>query len=186
MTSTAVTAPDFSGDAFRRRVADHITQTFGSLLPEDQFRALVDAQVKFFFDTPREFTFKTEDIIDKSRGYNDKIGTRLLLNTKITPFQQMVWELVKEHVSERLKQYFADGGNSEIEKYLNQWTALKEFKDHQIADVNKLALAMVARAFADQFNLGVNTVRNEMALKFQAAGMPDVSNFLYSNPIQGV
>jgi hypothetical protein len=67
-------------------VRDRIKAEFVSLIPEDAWKGLVDAEVKKFFEAPREDHY--------SRGYP-------------SDFQRTVWGCLEVEVKKRVQEYLA-------------------------------------------------------------------------------
>lgn len=165
---TALAAID--QNAFRQRVEQHIINSFASLLSDDQFAALVDAQIRAFFETPGPWTLENV----RSSGYS--VDNLYKLNMPATPFQMMVWQYVKPRAAERLKDYFDDKGRSAIDQFLDELLAIPEFGEGQRARVEKLMLAMTASLFADLARSVSANVKMGMTNAANQANMPELAN----------
>lgn len=90
-----------NAQAFQDRVKETVRATFGMMIPEDQWDAMIAKEVKAFFeDTESNFTV-SEVKNNTSFGY----GTpdRLVLNaTGLTPFRVMVWAEIRNIMSRGL------------------------------------------------------------------------------------
>lgn len=154
-------------NALKTRVQDHVVGTFGALIPEDQFKAMVDAAIKQFFDDARDFEY----VVTES-GYNH---SRLKLQTKITPFQQMVWEIVKPIVKTRLDEYMKEGGGNPLDEFLKEFMGQKDFQDQQVMGVQRLMIAMCASIFAQAGEQSVLNFKTSLACALDNAGYPQIS-----------
>jgi len=76
-------------------VRDRIKAEFVSLIPEDAWKGLVDAEVKKFFEAPREDHY--------SRGYP-------------SDFQRTVWGCLEVEVKKRVKEYL------DSPEWLEEWS----------------------------------------------------------------
>lgn len=161
---------EFDPHAFKNRVKAHITNSFGSLLPEAQFTAMIEAEIKEFFETPRELIFEE---LNRS-GWSQ--GEKIAIKSALTPFQQMVWRELTKLVSARLDKYMKDDNTlNPINKMLDELFTIPEFEDHQVLTAQKMMLAMAGQFFSAQLNSVGRDAKNSIAYAFQNAGMPDIA-----------
>lgn len=81
----------FDPSALKKRVSDSVTATFGMMIPETQWAAMVEREVKAFFEEPTSpFSITEERVKDGSWG-SEKIVSHHL-TTKLTPFRALIWK----------------------------------------------------------------------------------------------
>jgi hypothetical protein len=174
----------FDQSAFRKRVADHINDTFAALIPPEQFQAMVDAQVKEFFETPRAFDVRDVQSWDTDRwGNRQNIVTRKQLSAPITPFQQMVWSVLHEIVGSKLAEYMKDKDRCALDKFVAEMFELKQFGDQQIATAEKLMIAMAASMFTSLITSATEQTKQGMANAAQRANMPELATNIWQMPV---
>ena len=79
----------FDANALRQRVADTVKTTFGMLIPEEQWKAMVEREVKAYFEEEAMWS-----IIEQPKGNRYDSPTFEHVTRKITPFRVAVWEAV--------------------------------------------------------------------------------------------
>lgn len=166
----------YDPEAFRKKVAERITNSFADLIPEEQFQKMVDAQIKVFVETTFEIKVKSEDIFDKSQRWN-KIGERQILNVSLTPFQQMVWMELKPIVLEKLQAYLA-GPQSALNKFVAEVFESKEFADGQVLGVEKLMVAMASSVFEQMAEKAAMNFGDRLKNAAFNANMPDLAHMV--------
>jgi hypothetical protein len=168
-------------NAFRQRVEDHITNTFGTLIPNDQFAALVDAQVKSFFETKETIRVREYETTKPGGHWNDKI-TLQSLTWDFTPFQQLVHATLNELVKKRLAEHMADTNESNpINVFIASMLKSAVFEGHQLKTVQEMMLALAAKQFEFVFNAAHRDSKAEIGMAFARAGYSDLSNALQRN-----
>ena len=162
-------------NALRGRVAAQVTNSFGMLIPEEQFSAMVDAQIKAFFETPTTLTF------ERAGAYSD---TYVIKGGKVTAFQMMVWNLVRPMVEVKLLEYMDEGeGKKALDGFLKDLFEAKEFNDQQVVGVQRLMIAMCAGMFEQMGVQAVLNFKSSLAHAAGNAGMPQLASVIWSaNP----
>ena len=106
----------FDADALKKRVAESVAASFGMLVPQQQWDALVEREVKAFFEEPVQWKLSEE------RYYADSTN---VLKVATTPFRLLVWErvakLCREEISKaldsgKLRTWAADGTSGAEQK----------------------------------------------------------------------
>jgi len=152
---------------FRKRVEEHVVNTFGSLIPEDQFRALVDAQIKAFFETPVNLEFATVNT-----GYGSS-GT-YALKSPITPFTAVVWAKVHQIVATQLSSYLTSK-DSRVEAMIAELVRVPEVGDTHMTEAQRLMLAMAGTMFVNVMRAASRDAAANIALAFRNQNMPDLA-----------
>jgi hypothetical protein len=155
-------------NAFRKRVEEHITNTFGSLIPEAEFAKLVDAQVKDFFETAREYTI-TERRSPGGYGAPDIKA----MNIHVTPFQQMVWAVLQEILEKQLKEHLR-GENSAVSKLIQDLIEMPAVDGVQLSVAQQCMLKMAGALFGESIQIAGTNARHQIAQVFLNNNMPDI------------
>jgi len=162
-------------NALRDRVAAQVTNSFGMLIPEEQFSAMVDAQIKAFFETPTTLTF------ERGGGYNS--DTYTLKGAQVTMFQMMVWNLVRPMVQAKLQEYMNQGeGKKALDGFLKDLFEAKEFNDQQVMGVQRLMVAMTAGLFQQIGQTAVMNFQSSLANAAMNSQMPQLANEIWRIP----
>lgn len=161
--------------ALKNRVQEHVTNTFGMLIPDEQFKATVDGAIKEFFELPRELAYEEGRI-----GYSDRYETKL--KTKITPFQQMVWMILVPIVRKRLDEYMAEGGGNPVDKFITDFFGQKGFEDQQIMSMQRLMIAMCASMFESAGKQQLMDFRFALGNSLSNQGMPEIATAVWNTP----
>lgn len=144
----------FDADALKRRVAESVAASFGMLVPQQQWDALVEREVKAFFEEPVTWNLAEERIYYGQAGVS-------VLKVATTPFRLLVWQqvakLAREEISKvldsgKLRTWAADG-TSGAEQKLGE---LLEKKLEQLAPL------MVAAFFRQEMALVADSVKNNI------------------------
>lgn len=157
-------------NAFKKRVADHITNTFGALIPEEQFQSMVDAQVKEFFETTREFRVSERQEQNKG-GYGTH--TVYCLNEHITPFQHMVFSILRDKIESALVTHL-NAKDSPISKLLRDLVEVPVVGEIQLTVAQKVLLQMAGKMFAQVTEAAGHDARQQIARVFIQNNMPDI------------
>ena len=165
----------FDPEAFQKRVKDHIVNSFGAMLPEEQFATLVDKHVKDFFETEVELTVRE---VYSDRGYGSH---KYEMTTAMTPLKQQVWETLKPLVQDRLAAYMKDTGiKHPIDKMLDELFAIPEFANHQVMTAQRMMLAMAGQFFNEQLRMAGLNAKGSISQAFLNAGMPEIARQISS------
>ncbi len=158
---------------FRTRVQDHIINTFGTLLPEEDFKKLVDEQIAEFFNSD------TQLVIEKS----DRYGYDTELVASVTPFQRMVWQQLTPLVKERLTAYMADDNvKNPINKLLDTLFSVPEFEKQQVLTAQDLLMKMAAAMMAHNLQMTKMEIKSSVSSALLKANMPEVANRIWEIP----
>jgi|SRR5271170_380828 len=84
-------------ETFKKRVSDTVVAQFGSLIPEEQFTAMVDKEIKAFFEVEALQTISPKT---DSWGHQTKEHE---LTTKCTPFRAIIWRQLFDLVAKRFE-----------------------------------------------------------------------------------
>lgn len=165
-------------NAFRKRVEDHILNTFGSLIPEDQFKAMIDSQVKDFFDTKQviQVVERQEEVKD-TRGYYSGTRKWMELSVPITPFQQMVWSVLMKLVDEKLNQEFSpDNKDNPVNKFLHELFHLPEFESNQVMTTQRMMIALAGSFFEKHLQSVGYDAKQSIAQALYRVGLSEAAN----------
>jgi hypothetical protein len=162
-------------EALKTRVQDHITGTFGSLIPDEQMHAMINASIRAFFDTPEDFTFEKV----QNNGYG---ADSYKLKTKITPFQMMVWDIVKPIAQQRLSDYMKEGGGNPLDAFLKEFLGNKDFQDQQVMGTQRLMIAMCVSLFDQTALNSTLNFKSALAQSLERSGYPQIAAAVWSAP----
>lgn len=148
-------------NSFKERVKDHVINTFGALIPPEQFEGMVNAEIHAFFNSTQEMTITTV----QSSGYG---GRSEAMKTGVTPFRAVVWATLLTMVGPQLDKFFKSE-HSPVEKMLKELIEMPEMQEHQSSQAQKLMMGMAAMMFqnvmrAANFNATAsiaNALRNQ-------------------------
>ena len=143
-----------NAQAFKERVAESVRASFGMLIPEEDWQAMVDKEVKAFFeDTKTHF-----ELIDKHNGYvgYGSASKKVLVAEGLTPFRVLVWEQLHKLVKPKITEYF----NTH-----EDWMTCPEFETGQAALSDMLEKKlddMVPLLVKSMFKGLIHAAKNEM------------------------
>ena len=152
----------FDPNALKKRVAETVQSTFGMLIPEDKWNSMVEQEVVAFFETEENLVWQRREE-HTNDPWCKKYYHELIYS--MTPFRLMVWQALKEQITERFKKvidddkfrsyvtFSQDGEETEI-------TAWMEKKLEEIAP--KMAAAMFKNVFAAAVDQAKNEIKQEM------------------------
>lgn len=92
----------FDPEALKKRVAETIQVSFGMLIPAEQFNAMVEKEVKAFFEQET-----TEWIVAEKASVSWDRNGSAQLKTTLTPFRRLVWEKVQELCKAKLNEHLS-------------------------------------------------------------------------------
>lgn len=160
-------------NALRDRVAAQVTNSFGMLIPEEQFSAMVEAQIKAFFETPTSLIFERN-------GYSD---TYTIKGGQVTMFQMMVWNRVRPMVEVKLLEYMNEGeGKKALDGFLKDLFEAREFNEQQVMGVQRLMIAMTAGLFDQLGTQAVLNFKSSLANAANNAMMPQLADEIWRIP----
>lgn len=146
---------------FQERVKNHIKDTFVSLIPEEEFARMVDAEIKAFFENTVDYTWE-------AAGYRDTEKLKI----SMTPFRQMVWSKVKPIVEAELQNWFAGPQEAQFREFVKEMIGSDTLKNGTALTVQQLMVVMAGQMFyqcAAQANM---QMRSDLQTIFYRAGMP--------------
>lgn len=160
---STVIAP-FDPDALKKRVSETIQASFGALIPEATWQAMVDKEVKAFFEDPgAEWTITTIN----ASYQRDALA---ILQSKMTPFRRMVWEKVQELCKAKIEALL---NGDTLRGYVDNYsgpdgrTTIVELSNYMEAKLVEIAPKMAVTFFRGAFGAAVeqakNEIRNEIA-----------------------
>lgn len=165
--------------ALKEKAQSHIVGTFGMLIPDEQLQNMINAAIKEFFEIPRELEYETV-----RTNWRDDPTVRL--KTKITPFQQMVWEIVKPLAKERLDKHLnEENGAKALDTFLDDLFSQTQFNDQHVIGAQRLMIAMAASMFGQVGKVAVQDFKDSLAMAASNANMPELSNLIWSMPPEG-
>lgn len=111
-----------NAQAFKERVAESVRASFGMLIPEEDWQAMVDKEVKAFFED-------TETHIELMEKHNGYVGygsatKKVLVADGLTPFRVLIWEQLHRLVKPKITEYFDTH---------EDWVTTPEFENGQAA-----------------------------------------------------
>lgn len=99
-----------NAQAFKERVAESVRASFGMMIPEEDWRCLVDKEVKAFFEEPSKSYAIVEKYTGKPGGfsYDSSVKYLDLEAPGLTPFRVMVWNCLHDLVKPVIHKYFQE------------------------------------------------------------------------------
>jgi hypothetical protein len=108
----------FDANALKKRISETVQGTFGMLIPQEQFEALVKQHVSEFFEREEFFdVFEVTGSKDLYGRNNDK----LKLRKAMTPFKAQVWEHCAHISRVALNEYFERESNVLKDKMMSMF-----------------------------------------------------------------
>lgn len=102
----------YKDEDFKERVSKSVRANIGMLIPEDEFDALVQEEVKSFFEEQHEHIVAEKE----TSGWKSK--KRIIEAYKMTPFRKMIWDEVKSQMKDKVKENFEE---SEVAKAVDSF-----------------------------------------------------------------
>lgn len=120
--NTAVALPTEFKDVMREK----ILSAFMGMIPQDKIDELVSKEITAFFDTEVELVIsETPASLKKRAGSSYSSSTTLptsfSIDSKITPFRQLVWSTIHEFIQPKIAEIVKDvkgQANKELESWL--------------------------------------------------------------------
>lgn len=166
-TGTDLQAIDVSD--FKKRVQDHVVNTFGSLIPPQQFEALVNAEIKAFFEQTVSF--------EVSRVHSEWGRNIDSFKTAMTPFRAVVWAKTQQMAQEAMRDFF-NGPHAPVRKILDELTQLPEIQGQQLSQAQQLMLAMAGVMFKNVMLSANESSLMTLIQRLRDQGQHDVANAL--------
>jgi len=155
---------------FKQRVKDHVINTFGSLIPEDQMVKMIDAEMMDFFNTPTQIKFQVSNL-----GYNRQ---EVSLELPSTPFKQLVWTTLVPMVQQRLRTYFTANAKH-LDELLTELIAPldgdPELGKVHHAKLDSILQQMTRTLFRDMIEGAIRETKRSIANNLNANDMPGVA-----------
>lgn len=145
---------------FKDKLREKILSSFSDLIPPETMTALIDSEIKAFFET------KDSLIIESEKAYVDRLNKRVIelvtpnninkyysnynvetkeflaIKSNMTPFRQLVWSSLFEYIRPVVDKAIADNCNNvkdELNKYLSD-QANNMIKEQVGVNFNTLAM----------------------------------------------
>lgn len=145
---------------FKDKLREKILSSFSDLIPPETMTALIDSEIKAFFET------KDSLIIESEKAYVDRLNKRVIelvtpnntnkyysnynvetkeflaIKSNMTPFRQLVWSSLFEYIRPVVDKAIADNCNNvkdELNKYLSD-QANNMIKEQVGVNFNALAM----------------------------------------------
>ncbi len=166
----------FDPAALKKRVSDSVTATFGMMIPETEWQALVEREVKAFFEEPSTPFTIVEQKIAGSYGSRDTVGHEL--HTKLTPFRALVWKACSDRCMDEIKKALdGDGLKLIVEKEwqypTNGGSGQEVTKNVVMGEIlgkklEEIAPKMVMSLFRDMFVAAASQAKYELVNEMRA------------------
>lgn len=185
--------------SFKDKLRERILSQFADLIPPEQMEALINAEIKAFFETPQLLTVQSTKVeIDnpsyepgKGHGWNNERKIQrecLAFGSHMTPFRQMVWTCLHDHLSPILRSEL-EKSESSIRKELDSWVTMDATPDLNSAcrvQMSQLANTMAATMLSGVLKSAAQTAHYNMKMSLQAMGhdvssLPDVPALMGSH-----
>lgn len=170
--------------SFQDKLRERILSQFVDLIPADKLNEMIQAEIKFFFETPDLLTVKPTQVEVLNPRYDPKDHGRwgnepkikidcLAFGSHMTPFRQMVWTCLHEHLR---PQFEAALNNSETElrAEINRWTEVigkPKIVESTRSMVTDMGLAMSRTMLARTMEVAVSSAHTNMRNSLMQAGV---------------
>ncbi len=167
---------------FKEALRERVLKATLDIMPPELLSEYIDREIKAFFETEQLLTVKQLTIeVDnpeyepsKGNGYssynNPKQLSRetLAFGNKMTPFRQMVWGILNEHLRPRLTK-LVDDETSQVRKELDSW--ISQTVAPKVSEVNKdmftrtatmMSSTMFHNAISQAVSVANANIRNSM------------------------
>ena len=193
MSSTEVTLPA----AFKDIMREKILVAYVDLVPKEQLDALLNKEIEAFFSSELIMTVEQTKIEIKNPSYdslrgsgysNERFLTRncLALGSKMTPFRQLVWSTLYDHIKPKIEKVFEDDkskANTELDKWFAE-TVVPESQTVSKQLFTQLASAMSATMFHRTMYSAISTSHSNLLNSLSQAGLnPDVISRISTTPV---
>jgi hypothetical protein len=166
---------------FREKMRERILAAYVDLIPAEQFDAMLKAEVKAFFETESMLTVKqTQVTVDNPTYKTDTWSSNrtvdvpaLVFGSKMTPFRQLVWSAIHQHLQPLVSQCLADT-DTEVGQEIAEWASKSLKPGLDVAnkiDFQKLSVAMSSQMFAMTLRQASETSNLNLQNAFLQAGM---------------
>lgn len=172
---------------FRDKLREKILLQYAELVPQDQLDALIAEEVNAFFHHEALLTVSQTTVELKNprydparyQGYgNEKTFQQaaFVFGSQMTPFRQLAWSLLHEHLSTKLNAALNDS-RSEVRKTTDSWinlTGTPEIVGNTRLHMETIANAMSAAMLSSTLSRASSLAHENMRMSLSAAGM-DIS-----------
>ncbi len=162
MSTAVAQIPDL-----KEKIADHIRNTFGSLIPEEVWGQMIDKEMKAFFEDFIEWEVKEVAIPGSNANYGWQERTKMAMVAKMTPFRALVWQAMSPLVHKKIDEALTTGqfgavieriwGNDGTEGIANI-----QLSEHLDAKLDAMAPKIVAEVFRGSFADALVMVRTKI------------------------
>lgn len=159
---------------FKQRVQDHVLNTFGSLIPQEQFEQMVNAEIKSFFEG------KTEIQITKVESSYSS-GRVEALKTNLTPFRAVVYAAVLKMVGSQLDTFFTSE-HAPVKKMIQELIEIPELQEAQVSEAQRLMMAMAGMMFKNVMENANLQATYSLAQAFRNRNMWDIADIVMTAP----
>jgi hypothetical protein len=159
----------------KKRVTETVRASFGMLIPETEWQAMVDKEVLEYFNADAEFVVVElhEEVTEKAstwsthqRTFDKKVGVGLA--KQMTPFKVQVYAEVSKLVRKKLETFLSSGEfkTEVMTLYDDNSPVCTELSAEMDKRLEKMALSMAAMALRDTFANSVVAARNQLVTEF--------------------
>lgn len=94
----------FDPDVLKTKVTERVKAAIADLIPDAAFNAMVDREIKAYFEEAVPLTFDKEEIKTDGGGWFSKVtGEKHSLRFQMTPFRAHVWKAVHQQVAKKIE-----------------------------------------------------------------------------------
>lgn len=180
LLATAATQADF-----RSALRERILSAFIDLIPQQEFDALLDAEIKAFFETPQLLTVEQTKVEVKNPQYdsskptthwnNEKTLKRdaLAFGSQMTPFRQLVWTALHQHLMPIVQVELAND-KSQVHTELAMWLSGAGVPQAQAgvqSMLTSLCIGMSQSMFQNAIRTALETSHYNMQTAMQSVGI---------------
>jgi hypothetical protein len=158
-----------------------ILGAYMEVIPKDRLDELIETEVRNFFETEQLLTVQETQIAVDNPSYDPKSYRSdrtlkrdcLTFGSKMTPFRQLVWSTLHQHLQPVLSAILADN-QSKLNKDLGEWVT--EIASPVVADTNKatftyLATSMSSMMLRNAMQNAITTSHNNMQAALMHVGI---------------
>ena len=165
---------------FREKLVDQVLQSFMGMLPKEKVDEMIEKEVMAFFETEQiltisetklEITNPMYDPKDRWSEPNKKVDA-LVFGAKMTPFRQLVWSCMHQHLTPIVKEAI----DASVEKHreaLTDWmndTFTKPVEAGAQVSVGSQLNHAATMMMASVYDAALRSAHENMRMAFQAVG----------------
>lgn len=170
---------------FKDMLREKILSMCMDMIPKEKLDELIEKEVKDFFDTEQLLTIKETTITVDNVNYDPRANSwetngkkkldcpTLTFGSKMTPFRQLVWSCLYQHLKPKIEQVFEEE-HSAANVALVTWmaeTARPGIKDSYVSQFSHLSTVMSSVMLQNVLQAAMNQSHDNLKMALQQAGV---------------